>query len=36
MGERVYYQPVARGLEIRLKEKLDALRAARTRARGGG
>lgn len=36
MGERVYYQPVARGLEIRLKEKLDALREARTRARGGG
>ena len=29
MGERVYYQPVARGLEIKLKEKLDALRAAR-------
>ena len=35
MGERVYYQPVARGLEIRLKEKLDALRAARMGARGG-
>ncbi|MFN3702944.1 replication-associated recombination protein A [Thermomonas sp.] len=34
MGERVYYQPVARGLEIRLKEKLDALREARARARG--
>lgn len=33
MGERVYYQPVERGLEIRLKEKLDALRAARTQAR---
>ena len=23
MGERVYYQPVERGLEIKLKEKLD-------------
>ncbi|WP_460733435.1 replication-associated recombination protein A [Lysobacter tyrosinilyticus] len=34
MGERVYYEPVARGLEIKLKEKLDALRAARARARG--
>ena len=34
MGEKVYYRPVDRGLEIRLKEKLDALRAAR--ARGGG
>ena len=33
MGERVYYQPVERGLEIRLKEKLDALRAAREAAR---
>lgn len=35
MGERVYYQPVARGLELKLKEKLDALRAARIRARQG-
>ncbi|QNP40719.1 replication-associated recombination protein A [Lysobacter solisilvae (ex Woo and Kim 2020)] len=34
MGERVYYEPVERGLEIRLKEKLDALRAAREAARG--
>ncbi|TLX22118.1 replication-associated recombination protein A [Thermomonas fusca] len=34
MGERIYYHPVARGLEIRLKEKLDALREARARARG--
>jgi len=34
MGERVYYAPVERGLEIKLKEKLDALRAARARARG--
>ena len=35
MGERVYYHPVDRGLEIRLKEKLDELRAARAKARGG-
>jgi len=34
MGERVYYEPVERGLEIKLKEKLDRLRAQRTRARG--
>jgi putative ATPase len=34
MGERVYYEPVERGLEIKLKEKLDALRAARANARG--
>ncbi|KAF1689969.1 recombination factor protein RarA [Pseudoxanthomonas taiwanensis] len=33
MGERVYYQPVERGLEIRLKEKLDRLRGARAQAR---
>jgi putative ATPase len=33
MGERVYYEPVPRGLEIKLKEKLDALRAAREQAR---
>jgi putative ATPase len=33
MGERVYYQPVARGLEIKLKEKLDRLREARAQAR---
>ncbi|MCG8276494.1 replication-associated recombination protein A [Stenotrophomonas sp. NLF4-10] len=33
MGERVYYQPVERGLEIKLKEKLDRLRAAREQAR---
>ena len=33
MGERVYYQPVPRGLEIKLKEKLDGLRAARQQAR---
>jgi len=35
MGERVYYEPVDRGLEAKLKEKLDALRVARTRAREG-
>ena len=29
MGERIYYDPVERGMEIRLKEKLDRLRAAR-------
>jgi putative ATPase len=29
LGERVYYEPVGRGLEAKLKEKLDALRAAR-------
>ena len=32
MGERVYYQPVERGMEIKLKEKLDRLRAARGKA----
>lgn len=32
MGERRYYAPVERGLEIKLKEKLDALRAARAAA----
>lgn len=35
MGERVYYAPVARGMELKLKEKLDALRAAREQARSG-
>jgi putative ATPase len=35
MGEREYYRPVARGMEIKLGEKLDELRAARRRARGG-
>ena len=29
MGERIYYEPVDRGLEIRLKEKLDQLRVER-------
>lgn len=32
MGERVYYLPVERGLELKLKEKLDRLRAARAGA----
>jgi putative ATPase len=30
MGERVYYRPVERGLEIKLKDKLDRIREART------
>jgi len=30
----VYYAPTERGLEARFKDKLDALRAARARARG--
>ena len=34
MGPRRYYEPVERGMELKLKEKLDALRAARARARG--
>lgn len=33
MGERVYYEPVERGLEIKLREKLERLRAARAAAR---
>ncbi len=32
LGERVYYRPVARGLEIKLKDKLDSLREARAQA----
>ncbi len=32
MGERVYYHPSARGLEIKLKEKLDGVRAGRAQA----
>ena len=32
MGEQVYYHPVERGLEIKLKEKLDRLRQARAEA----
>ncbi len=35
MGERVYYQPVDRGLEIKLREKLERIRAARAGGRGG-
>lgn len=34
LGERVYYQPVPRGMELQIKEKLDALRAERAKARG--
>ncbi|MFT3896194.1 MAG: replication-associated recombination protein A [Thermomonas sp.] len=34
MGERVYYRPTDSGMEARLKEKLDRLRAARAEARG--
>ncbi|WP_082746541.1 MULTISPECIES: replication-associated recombination protein A [Stenotrophomonas] len=33
MGEQVYYKPVERGLEIKLKDKLDRLRLAREQAR---
>ena len=33
MGERVYYEPVERGLEIKLGDKLDRLRADREQAR---
>jgi putative ATPase len=33
LGERVYYEPVERGMEIKLKEKLDALRTVREAAR---
>ncbi|MBP6748897.1 MAG: replication-associated recombination protein A [Xanthomonadaceae bacterium] len=32
MGERIYYAPVERGLELKLKEKLDRLRAQRAQA----
>ena len=35
-GEKVYYEPVDRGLEIKLREKLERLRAARAEARGQG
>ena len=34
VGEQVYYRPVPRGLELKLKDKLDALRTARAQARG--
>jgi len=33
MGERIYYAPVERGMELKLKEKLDRLRAERAQAR---
>lgn len=33
MGEQVYYEPVDSGMEIKLKQKLDALRGARLRTR---
>ncbi len=33
MGERFYYEPVERGMELKLKEKLDALRSARAETR---
>ena len=33
MGERIYYQPVERGMELKLKDKLDRLRVDRERAR---
>ncbi|HEV2606945.1 MAG TPA: recombination factor protein RarA, partial [Xanthomonadaceae bacterium] len=36
LGERVYYEPVERGMEIKLREKLDALRKARGKARASG
>jgi putative ATPase len=36
MGERIYYRPVERGLELKLKQKLDALREARERLRARG
>ena len=33
MGERIYYQPVELGMEIKLKDKLDRLRSDREKAR---
>jgi len=33
MGDRIYYHPVERGMELKLKEKLDRLREARRAAR---
>jgi putative ATPase len=33
MGDRIYYEPVERGMELKLKEKLDRLRGARQAAR---
>ncbi|TDK23381.1 replication-associated recombination protein A [Luteimonas aestuarii] len=32
MGERTYYRPVERGMELKLKDKLDRLRGARRQA----
>ena len=32
LGERAYYRPVERGLEVKLKQKLDAVRQARQQA----
>ena len=32
IGEKTYYQPTGRGMESKLKDKLDALRAARSEA----
>ncbi len=36
LGERRYYEPTDRGLEIRIREKLERLRALDRAARGGG
>ena len=33
IGEQVYYEPTTRGMEAKLKDKLDALRDARQHAR---
>lgn len=33
LGEQTYYQPVSRGLEVKIKEKLDRLRAMNNEAR---
>ncbi|NZA27941.1 replication-associated recombination protein A [Luteimonas sp. SJ-92] len=35
LGERIYYEPVERGMELKLKEKLDQLRRARREAQAG-
>ncbi|TXH72429.1 MAG: replication-associated recombination protein A [Lysobacteraceae bacterium] len=35
MGERIYYRPVQRGMEIKLREKLERLRSERIAARRG-
>lgn len=34
LGERVYYQPVERGLELKIKEKLDRLRERNRQSKG--